>query len=281
MPAQLTELTTAVILVAAVAHATWNALGKLIPDRLVSASWIGLVYLTAGAAVVPFLPLPHAAAWPYLAVSSIAQATYLLMLMAAYRKGEFGQIYPVTRGMAPLLVSVVSFCFLDERVSLQQLGGIAAVCAGLTGLVFVRGTPRRGSGYGMAALTGTMIAVYTLVDGVGVRHSGHPISYAAWLFALQGPLVPLGVFVVRGRGFVKDLAPQWRLGVVGGLLSLLSYGMIVWAQSRAPIAAVATLREVSVVLAAFLGRLMFREKLGPITVGAAVLVAGGVIAVAV
>ena len=280
MPAQLSELTIALVLVAAVAHASWNALGKLIPDRLVAASWIGLVYLVAGAAAVPFLPLPHAAAWPFIVVSTLAQSAYLLMLMTAYRTGDFGQVYPVTRGMAPLLVTVVSVCFLHEHLTAQQLAGVVLVCGGLTGLVFVRGIPRRGSGYGMAVLTGGMIAVYTLVDGTGVRHSGDPIAYAAWLFALQGPFVPLVLFAARGRRVTKDLAPHWRLGVLGGLLSLLSYGIIVWAQSRAPIAAVATLREVSVVLAALLGRLLFREKFGPVTVGAAIAVAGGIVAIA-
>jgi drug/metabolite transporter (DMT)-like permease len=278
---QVSELTVSLILVAAVAHATWNALGKLIPDRQVAAGWIGLVYLVAGGVALPFLPLPHAGAWPFLAASSVAQAGYLLLLMAAYRRGEFAQIYPVTRGVAPVLVTIVSVGFLGEDLSARQLVGIALVCAGLTGLVLVRGVPQRGGGYVPAVLTGAVIATYTLVDGVGVRHSGHPISYAAWLFALQGPLVPIAVTSVRGRRFAADLRPHWRVGVLGGLLSVLSYGIVVWAQSRAPLAAVATLREVSVVLAAFLGRLLFRERFGLVSIGAAVTVAGGILAIAV
>jgi drug/metabolite transporter (DMT)-like permease len=277
---QLSDLTLGLILVAAVAHASWNALSKLIPDRLVAASLIGILYTLAGACALPFLPVPHAAAWPFIIASALTQSAYLLLLMGAYRAGEFGAVYPITRGMSPLLVSIVAVGFLGEQMSAQQLGGIVLVCVGLAALVFVRGIPRSGSGYGLAMLTGVTIAAYTLIDGLGVRHSGSALGYAAWLFALQGPMVPIIATALRGRRLARDLAPHWRIGIVGGLLSVLSYGIIVWAQSRAPLAAVATLRETSVVLAAFLGRLMFKERLGPIRVAAAVAVAGGIVAIA-
>ncbi len=280
-PEQLTAVTLVVVLIAAAAHATWNALAKIIPDRVVSAGLIGLVYAIVGASAVSFLPLPHGGAWPFIALSSLVQSAYLLMLMGAYRSGELGEIYPITRGLSPVVVTVVSFWLLGERVSLRQIGGITLVCAGLAGLVFVHGMPRRGSGYGLAMLTGVFIAAYTLIDGIGVRRSGDAISYTAWLFALQGPVIPIGAFLVRGRGFVSDLRRHWRLGTVGGVLSLLSYAAIVWAQSRAPLGAVATLRETSVVLAALLGRLIFRERLGAVRVLAAVIVASGIVAIAV
>ncbi len=269
-----------VILFAAVLHATWNAFGKLIPDRLASAALMGMTYFVIGAIAVPFLPVPAQASWGYLLGSSVLQSGYLLLLMSSYRVGDFGQVYPLARGMSPLVVTAFSLTVLGEHLSGLQLAGIALVCGGLIGLVFVQGIPRRGKGHGLAVLTGLTIAAYTLLDGVGVRHSGAPVSYAMWLFLLQGPVIPLLGFVRRGSRFLPSLAPHWRLGLAGGVLSLVSYGIVVWAQNRSPLAAVSTLRETSVVFAAFIGRAVFGEPLGRARILAACVVAAGIVAIA-
>jgi drug/metabolite transporter (DMT)-like permease len=287
----IAPLTAGLILVAAVAHAVWNALAKTIPARAVVSTWIGVVYLAAGAAGAAIGPVPAAAAWPFLIVSSVVQLGYLLLLAAAYRHGEFGQTYPIARGLSPFVVTVVSVTVLHEHLGTTGLLGICLVCGGLVALASLptatgarSGRPggrRVSAGVWFAALTGLTIAGYTLLDGIGVRRSGHPIGYALWLFFLQGVLIVAVAAATSGPALLKPLVESWRTGLVIGALSFASYGLVVWAQARAPLAGVATLRETSVVFAALLGRLVFGERLGVVRVAAAGLVAAGIVAIAV
>ncbi len=271
------------ILVAAILHAAWNAITKWIPDRLVSSSLLGTAYAVVGAVGVALLPLPAGAAWPFLIASSLTQVGYLLMLVASYQVGDFSQVYPIARGLSPLLVTIFSVAVLGQHATGPELLGIAVVCAGIGGLVFVNGWPKAGAGHGLAAITGLIIATYTLLDGVGVRHSGgHPVSYAMWLFLLQGPvLVAIGLVREGVRRHLQRLARVWWPGLTGGVLSLAAYAIVVWAQSRSPLASVATLRETSVIFGAGIGWLVFGERFGTVRLMSAVLVAAGIVAIAV
>ncbi|MPZ25325.1 MAG: EamA family transporter [Micromonosporaceae bacterium] len=261
------------LLGAAILHASWNAIAKAIPDPRVAAGLFGVVGLVGGAVGVVLLPLPEPAAWPFIAGSSVLQTGYLLLLVRAYRHGEFGQVYPLARGLPPMLVTVVSLGVLGERLTGGQLAGVAVVSVALTGLVFTRGggRPRIGSGLGLAAATGVVIAAYTLVDGVGVRQAGQPLSYLAWLFLLESGLVLAVSVALAGRGsrrgsgpgsgreFGRAIRRSAPLGLLGSVLSLVAYAIVVWAQSRAPLPLVSALRETSLLFAAAIGTLVFRE----------------------
>lgn len=265
------------VLGAAVLHATWNALAKLVPDHRVAAGLMALVGLAVGGIGVLLLPAPLPGSWPFLLTSVVLQAGYLMLLTHAYRHGEFGQVYPLARGLPPLLVTGVSLAVLGERLSPGQLAGVVVVSAALSTLVFAGGRPRAGNGLGLAALTGVLIASYTLVDGVGVRLSGHPLSYAMWLSLLQGPLV-LGVSGLRhGRGFTRAMAGSARLGLTGGALALVAYAVVLWAQSRAPLPLVSALRETSLLFAGVLGTLVFRERFSPVRLAATAAALAGVV----
>jgi drug/metabolite transporter (DMT)-like permease len=248
------------VLAAAVVHASWNAIAKLVPDQLVSAGLLASAGMGAGAAGAAVLPPPAPDSWPFIAVSSVLQAVYLLLLVHAYRHGEFGQVYPLARGLPPPLVTVVSWTLLGERLTLGQLGGVAVVSAALAALVFAGGRAAVDPGLGLAAVTGVVIAAYTLVDGVGVRQSGHAVSYAMWLFFLQGWLVLAASRLRYGRGFGPALVRSARLGLAGGVLALVAYATVLWAQSQAPLALVSALRETSVLFAGVIGALVFRER---------------------
>lgn len=273
----MSALVVAVVLGAAVLHAGWNALAKAIPDRLVASALIGLVYLVGGGIGALLLPLPPARAWPYLVASALLQTAYLLLLTAAYRHGEFGRVYPVARGMSPLLVTIVTVVVLGERLPWGALAGIAVVCAALGSLVFLGGRPRRGDGLGLAAATGTVIAAYTLVDGIGVRTAGAALPYAAWLFLLQGPVLPLVCRLLSGPGFGRTLLRYAPRGAAGGLLSLLSYGAVVWAQRAGSVPLVSALRETSVLFAGVLGALFFAERFSRARMAVTVLAVAGIV----
>jgi drug/metabolite transporter (DMT)-like permease len=275
-----TAVVTAV-LVAAVLHATWNALARGMRDRLAAFTLMGLAAAACSGLALPLVAVPAAAAWPALAASALLHTAYNLLLLTSYRLGEFNQVYPLARGTGPLLVAAVAATALHERLAAVQLAGVVTVSAGII-LLAVRPGARRGGPSTRAAVlaalgTGVMIAAYTVVDGVGVRRSGTAAGYTAWLFALEGPLVPLVALAVRGGGLGRALRGHWAVGLLCGLLSMVAYGLVIWAQTRGALAAVAALRESSVVIAAGIGALVFHERFGRRRIVASVAIAAGVV----
>jgi drug/metabolite transporter (DMT)-like permease len=254
------------VILAAVLHGGWNAIAKGIPDRLASSSLIGLSYLSVGGVGVLFVPGPSAASMSYVVASSVAQTVYLILLTASYKHGEFGQAYPLARGLSVIVVAWFSAVVLGEILTSAQYVGLALIVGGLLSLVLVPGnrfaTPHNPRGVVFACLTGVTIATYTLIDGIGVRHSGSPLGYAMWLFVLQGILLPLTCLVLSPdrRRFPLNLRKHWLLGATGGIMSLVAYAIVVWAQNVAPLALVSALRETSVLLAGIIGFLFFKEK---------------------
>ncbi len=275
----------AAVLVAAVLHATWNALAKSFSDRLAAFTLMGLASVGCTAPALQFVPAPARAAWPALGVSALLHTGYNLLLLASYRLGEFNQVYPLARGTGPLLVAAVAAGALHEHLGAAQLAGVLAVSGGIIALS--AGPARRVRSHVPAAsarpavlaalATGVMIASYTVVDGVGVRHSGTAIGYTAWLFALEGWAMPLYALALRRGGLGRSLQGHWLLGGLCGVLSVTAYGLVIWAQTRGALAAVAALRESSVVVAAAIGALVFHERFGRRRIFASVAIATGVV----
>jgi drug/metabolite transporter (DMT)-like permease len=271
----------ALVLATACLHAGWNTAAKSLGDRWVSSALIGSVYTVAGLVAVIVLPAPDTASWLFIAGSVALQVGYLLLLTSAYQYGDMSRLYPLMRGMSPLLVTVFAVVVLREHVRVGVVAGVAVLVGGLVALAFAHGRPRRGHGVGLALATGVTIAAYTIVDGIGVRQSGHPLGYAAWLFALQGPILVAICLWRGGPGMAQRLWRHRVLGLAGGGLSLLSYGVVVWAQARAPLAIVAALRETSVLWGAVAGSVFLRERLDWKGVVATVLAAAGAVLVQV
>lgn len=270
-------MVVAVVLTAALLHASWNGLAKAVPGRLVFSTLSGLTFLVGGGIGAALLPAPARASWPFLVTSAILQVGYMVVLTAAYRHGEFNRVYPLARGTAPVLVTVVALTVLGERLSLAQAAGVAAVCGALGALVLLGGRPRRGDGLGLAVLTGVLISGYTLVDGVGVRLSGAALGYAAWLFTVQGLLAPVVCRVLAGPALLPALARYAVPGVTGGVLSLVVYAAVVWAQSVGNLALVSALRETSVLFAGVIGALFFGERFSPARLAVTALAVGGIV----
>jgi len=271
-----------VVLLAAALHASWNAIAHAIPDRLIGFALMGVTDVVVGATIVALAPAPARASWPYVAVSATLHVVYMLLLMQCYRIGDFGQMYPISRGTAPWLVAIGAAVFAGEALPWLRLVGVAVISAGLLCLVFAGGIPSRKqrTAIGAAVLTGVSIACYTTVDGLGVRLAGTAAGYTGWLFLLQGPALPILAFVVRREQLWSQARAYLWAGLTGGALSLLAYGLVLWAQTRGPLALVAALRESSVVAGALIGALVFHEKFGRWRVLAAVLVAAGILGIA-
>lgn len=270
---------TAAVLLAAVLHATWNALAHTITDRLVGLALIGVATTVLAAGLVLVAPVPAPASRPWLAGSAALHVAYLLLLMRSYRLGDFGQVYPVARGVSPLLVGLAGAALLGERLSPVRLAGVVTISLGLATLVLAGGPPTRAARPALvaAALTGVAIAAYTTLDGVGVRSAGTVVGYAGWLFLLQGPVLPLVALAVRRRRLWAGLRPHLVRGLLGGALSLAAYGLVLWAQTEGALATVAALRETSVIVGAIIASVVLGERFGRWRVAASVLVAGGVV----
>ena len=268
-----------VVLLAALLHATWNAMAHAVPDRLIAFALIGTAYLIAGGAMAAATPLPAAGSWVYLIASVLLHVLYNLLLMRSFMLGEFGQVYPLARGTAVAVVAVLATVAIGEAMPPVRLVGVILVCVGLAALVAPLGrTAHAELPAVVAALgTGVMIAGYTTVDGVGVRGSGSVLGYTGWLFLLQGAALPILAYARRGRGLARQARPYLLAGLAGGVLSLTAYGLVLWAQTRAPLAPVAALRETSSLMGAIIGAVVFRESFGRRRILAAVVVTIGVV----
>jgi drug/metabolite transporter (DMT)-like permease len=267
---------TLAVLAAAVTHAVWNAIAHGIKDQMLAFALIGLGGIVVAIPLIVVAAVPRSASWPYLLGSVAIHVFYVLLLMQCYRLGEFSQVYPLARGVSPLVVTILATVFVGEHLALPQIAGVLVVSAGLTFLVV--GGRRPGQAAFLAAIgTGLTIAAYTTVDGVGVRLSASPAGYIGWLMLLQSLQVPMFALVRRRHVLLKQPRRILLSGLAAGALSVLAYGLVLWAQTRGALAPIAALRETSVIFGAIIGTLVFREPFGRTRIIAAIIVAGGIL----
>jgi drug/metabolite transporter (DMT)-like permease len=267
---------TLAVLTAAVTHATWNAIAHGIKDQTLAFALIGVGGIVIAIPLVIVTALPRGACWPYLLGSVAIHVFYNLLLMRCYRLGEFGQVYPLARGTSPLVVTILAAVFVHEHLGPAAIAGVAVVSAGLAVLVLAGRRPGRAA-FLAAVGTGLTIAAYTTVDGVGVRLSASPVGYIGWLMLLESLGVPLFAVIRRREVLLKQPRRILLAGLAAGALSVLAYGLVLWAQTRGALAPIAALRETSVIFGAIIGTLVFREPFGRTRVAATVLVAAGIV----
>jgi drug/metabolite transporter (DMT)-like permease len=283
IPAQV----IAAVLGAALLHATWNALVKGRAgqgDPLLSTVLVVAGGALASGLLLPFLTAPLPSSWPFIAASSLTQTIYYLLLIATYQHGDMSHGYPLMRGSAPLLVALFNGLLTGEHLSGAQWLAVCLICGGvLAMLLSARAAPpqpgrsqRRATVF--ALTTACVIALYTIIDGAGVRRSGAPAAYTMWIFLLTG----VAVLAWAARGRTQALAALARtrplLLPVGGVSTLGSYGIALWAMTLAPVAAIAALRETSILFATAIAALVLRERVGRWRMVAAGLIACGAIA---
>jgi drug/metabolite transporter (DMT)-like permease len=269
---------TAAVLAAALLHAVWNALIKASRDVVFETALMVAGAALVAALLLPWLPAPAPASWPYLGASAVVHQGYFALLAAAYRRGDLSFAYPLMRGLPPLMVALGGLVLLPDPRSAWLWSGVAAISLGVLwiGGLHPRHLVARSRAAAFACANAVLIAAYTLIDGLGVRLAGNPASYGLWLFFLTAwPYVGIAFWSRRDTAAAHVRRHGWR-GLVGGSLSIAAYLIALWAMTRAPIAAVAALRETSVIFAAVIGARLLKEPLGRHRVVGACLVALGV-----
>jgi len=251
------------VLGAAVVHAVWNALVKIDGDRLSLIMLMSATQLVVSVCLVPMVPVPAPASWPFLLGSSVLNTGYMLMLQRAYKSGDLSLVYPIARGVAPLGVAIVSAVALGERLTPANEVAVLLIGLGLTSLALAQRPARlidlRGTAF--ALVTGAFIAGYTIVDGLGARAAGSAHGYMIWLSLVTSIAIVACVHWMPTDRHASIARRTRVAGIAAGLMSYGSSWIVIWALTLAPLALVSALRETSVVIAVLIGVLVLKEKL--------------------
>lgn len=250
----------ALVLGAALLHALWNALVKGAEDKTIILGLIALGHVIPGLIVVGLTPNPGWVIWPYIVASTVIHWGYYYFLNIGYRFGDLSVIYPIARGLAPVLIAIGAQIWVGETLPLLAWAGIVSVSAGIMVLT-------KGAFSGSLPLTGLLaalacavtVASYSLVDGVGVRLSANALAYVGWLFVMEF-MVAGFVFTTRWNRLCALPKRTILLGILGGVISGTAYGLVLYAKTFAPLGLVSALRETSVIFAAIIGVMWFGER---------------------
>jgi drug/metabolite transporter (DMT)-like permease len=268
------------VILAAFLHASWNVLVKFNLDRFLTMFLLQTLMAVMGIVMLIFFQWPLAAALPYAIASGVLHTGYNLFLARSYRSGDLSVVYPIARGTAPLITLGASSFFTHDAISPIALMGIMVLIAGIwlialgpskalkidkTTLMFALGTS-------------VFIGCYTVVDGLGGRVSGAPSGYTGLVFILDGVFMFFTGLYLRGATILQAVRPYWRSGVIGAAASGSAYWIVIWAMSVAPIAAVAALRETSILFAIGLSSRFLKEPLTFTRIVGGVLVVAGAMA---
>ena len=267
------------VLFAALLHASWNLLVKLDLDRFLALLLISCMVGLMGIAMLIAFPWPDMASAPYFVASGLLHTGYNIFLARSYRTGDLSQVYPIARGTAPLITFIGAWALAGETVTHFGTLGILLLVVGiwLTARPGAQSLRLDGMTLFFALGTSGFIAAYTIVDGFGARISGSASAYAGMLFLLDALFMIATALLTRGPQAFRDILPSWKSGAAGALLSAGAYWIVIWAMSLAPIAAVAALRETSILFVMLMSVFFLKERVtGFRLLGAALIVLGAV-----
>jgi drug/metabolite transporter (DMT)-like permease len=257
-------LATILVLIAAVLHATWNTLIKFSGERLLVIASMDIVAFVLAVIAVGFVSPPAAEVWPWLVASALFELFYRALLIRAYRVGDLGLVYPLMRGLSPLVVLALTLFFAGEQLSTQQILGILLIPCGMICLLWQGGGGDRlpWSMLPVVGLIGLCIGCYTWIDGQALKLGVAPLNYLVWLTLISAWPFPLLAMVGKRPAFMLFWREQWKLGLSVGFCVLFSYALVLWAMQLGSVAEAAALREVSVVLVVLFGMRYLKEPFG-------------------
>jgi drug/metabolite transporter (DMT)-like permease len=268
------------VLAAALMHASWNLLVKLKLDRFLSLFLLQTLMGLMGIAILVFFAWPARASLPYALVSGVLHTGYNIFLARSYRDGDLSLVYPIARGAAPLITLLATWFVASEQISAITAIAIGILVSGIWLVAVGKSKSLKLDRVSLFFALGTscFIAAYTVVDGLGGRVSGAASGYTAMVFILDAVFMFGAGIYMRGPGILKSVAPFWKSGILGALLSASAYWIVIWAMTQAPIAAVAALRETSILFVILMSAKFLKEHMSWMRVFGGILVVLGAIA---
>ena len=266
-----------VVLSSALMHATWNSTIKQGPNSFLESLNIYIWKIPLTLTLILILPFPHEDSWPFIAVSVFIHILYNYALAYSYQHNDITKVYPIFRGTPPLIILVFSYLFLNETISF--IGWIAVIITslGILSISFTGSIIQKKSILSISLVT-LSIVTYSIIDGLGARASEQSFSYLAWLFSIKGSLYSIIIISVQGYQTSFEHLNNNRIrGIVTSLISFLSYSLILWAVTKAPIVYVAALRETSIIFVGIIGWLFLSEKLSKIKILSIIIIALGAV----
>ena len=267
------------VILSAIAHAVWNALVKSAGDRTLTMVAIRTVGMLLGLVALPFVDWPSPESWKWLAVTAVVMFAYYALLVRSYGVGDMSVVYPLARGLAPVLTTIAAFLVIGEALSTGQIAAVVMISIGIMALSFGAGASRTAVGFALA--TGVSVATYSFFAGLGVRAAGTVLGFQACLEIVTGfGMLCYGV-VVRRADLVIYMRRHGAVGLFAGVVSVAGFLAYLVAARSLPLGPVSALRETSVIFGAVLGTLVLKEGFGPRRIAAAVLVTVGIVLLAV
>ena len=250
------------VIFAAFLHAVWNAMVKSHKDKAVAVAAIILGHIPAALIIISFVPMPAKESIPYIFMSAIIHQGYQWFLLSAYNHGDYTKVYPIARGIAPVITTILSLIFIGVVLTRHELFGILIISFGILSLSFqYKNTFQNNKAVIFALLTGFFIALYSTVDGYGARLSLSPLSFIGWSFILNGLIFPFFLKFMNEPNIIKRVFREAKsLFLIGGTISYIVYAIVVWAFTKAPIPLVGALRETSIIIALLIGTLILKER---------------------
>ncbi|MEN0106674.1 MAG: EamA family transporter [Pseudomonas sp.] len=268
------NLATLLVLISAFMHASWNAVVKSSNDRLSSMAVVDGVAFLLALALLPLVPLPPPEVWVVIGLSVLVNQFYRWFLLRAYHYGDFGQVYPLVRGLPPLLVVVFAALWLGERLPWLGVAGVVVLSLGVLSLLHLTQqwrAPRNALGAGVC------VALYTVLDAYGVRTAEGVLHYLVYFTLVLSVPLPLYAAWQRRPALVRHIRQYGGISVFGGITYCSAYGLVLWAMTLDNVAKIAALRESSVIIGALMATLLFKEPFGRRRISAAIAVALGIV----
>jgi drug/metabolite transporter (DMT)-like permease len=262
------------VILSAIAHATWNALMKSAGDRMLTMATLRLTGLAIGLCALPFVDWPAPESWKWLALTATVQFSYYVLLVRSYNAGDMSVVYPLARGLAPVLTTVAAALAIGETLTDGQTAAVVLISLGIMVLSFGAGARR--DAVLLALATGVSVAAYSFFAGLGVRSAGTVLGFQACLEIVTGAGTVGYVAAVRRADLATFARKRGGLGALAGMISVLGFLAYLAAAQRLPLGPVTALRETSVIFGAVIGTLLLQEGFGLRRLTASTMVVAGI-----
>ncbi len=247
-----------IIIFAAFCHAGWSTIVKKSENGLAMMGITSIIEIIIFLPLIFTVPLPTTDIWFFIFATTFLHGLYRYSVVKSYQYGDLSFVYPIARGGSVLVIGLISLLILGVNINLAGIIGIILICLGLFMISFLTAKKFNKSAFVIAITTASLIATYTILDGVAVRRSENALTFIYWMLLLNG--IPMLIYAFFSEtGLQKKSSYKIRDGVVAGILAILGYGLVVWSMQYIEIAYVSSIREISIVLATLLSYYLLKE----------------------